>query len=83
MLHTFRQGAEGKGRASDGEGMQLGMVLTPLQPTTVVRKSPGIKQWRWIGNRGVTAVTEQQGSKGTVPASRMRWTVMRWSGQRC
>ena len=45
MLHTFRQGAGGKGRASDGEYMRLGMVLTPLQPTTVVRKSPGIEQW--------------------------------------
>jgi len=45
VLHTFRQGAGGKGRASDGEYMRLGMVLTPLQPTTVVRKSPGIEQW--------------------------------------
>jgi len=38
VLHTFRQGAGGKGRAS------LGIVLTPLQPTTVVRKSPGVEQ---------------------------------------
>jgi len=44
VLHAFRQGAGGKGRASDGEGMRLGMVLTPLQPTTVVRKSPGVEQ---------------------------------------
>jgi len=35
---------EGKGRASDEEYMRLGMVLTPLQPTTVVRKSPGVEQ---------------------------------------
>jgi len=44
VLHTFRQDAGGKGRASDGDGMRLGMVLTPLQPTTVVRKSPGIEK---------------------------------------
>jgi len=44
VLHAFRQGAGGKGRASDVEGMQLMMVLTPLQPTTVVRKSPGVEQ---------------------------------------
>ena len=80
VLQAFRQGAGGKGRASNGEYMWLGMVLTPLQPTTVVRKSPGVEQWWWIDNRGVTAVMEQRGSKGTVPASRMRWTVMGWSG---
>jgi len=44
VLHTFRQGAGGKGRASDGEYMQLGMELTPLQPTTVVRKSPWVEE---------------------------------------
>jgi len=44
VLQAFRQGAGGKGRAFDGEYMQLGMVLTPLQPTTVVRKSPGVEQ---------------------------------------
>jgi len=33
-----------EGRASDGDYMRLVMVLTPLQPTTVVRKSPGIEQ---------------------------------------
>ena len=44
VLHAFRQDAGGKGRASDGEDMRLGMVLTPLQPTTVVRKSPGIEE---------------------------------------
>jgi len=80
VMQAFRQGAGGKGRASDGEYMRLGMVLTPLQPTTVVRKSPGVEQWWWIDNRGVTAVMRQRGSKGTVPASRMQWTVMGWSG---
>jgi len=44
VLQAFRYGARGKGRASDGEYMRLVMVLTPLQPTTVVRKSPGIEQ---------------------------------------
>jgi len=46
VLHTFRQDVGGKGRASDGDGMRLGMVLvlTLLQPTTVVRKSPGIEE---------------------------------------
>jgi len=80
VLQAFRQGAGGKGRASDGEYMRLVMVLTPLQPTTVVRRSPGVEQWWWNSNRGVIAVMEQRGSKGTVPASRMRWTVMGWSG---
>ena len=35
--------SEGR-EVSDGEYMRLGMVLTPLQLTTVVRKSPGIEQ---------------------------------------
>jgi len=66
VLHTFRQGAGWKGRASDGEDVRLRMILTPLQPTTVVRKSPGMQQQGWC----------RREAWGDGSCFKMRWTVM-------
>jgi len=66
MCCTFRQGAGWKGRASDGEDVRLRMILTPLQPTTVVRKSPGMQQQGWC----------RREAWGDGSCFKMRWTVM-------